>query len=86
MTEFLRGRVSVRKLRLLACGIVRTVPFHRDGRTIWNLLPDFEWFADPDGIDADLDARCLIEIAERRAEGQAGDREWWALDAVHGRD
>lgn len=80
MTEFLRGRVSVRKLRLLACGIGRSVPFHRDGRMIWDLLPGF-WFA-----DADLGARHLIEIAERRAEAQASDRECWALDAVLGRD
>ena len=46
MLEFLRdsGRAIDRKLRLLACAIVRSVPFHRDGRKMWDLVPDYSWF------------------------------------------
>ena len=77
MMEFLRGKVSERKLRLLACAIVRAVPFHRDGRPIWHLLPGFEWFRGSSG-EGPLDCHEMVEIAERRAEGHAGHEEWGA--------
>jgi hypothetical protein len=78
MMEFLRGKVSERKLRLLACALVRSMPFRRDGRSIWDLLPKFEWFRISDQQGRPLDCRGLIEIAERHADGLASDSEWQA--------
>jgi hypothetical protein len=38
MLPLLAGWSSLRKLRLLACAIVRHAPFGPDGRTIWDLV------------------------------------------------
>lgn len=45
MLEFLRGRMSTRKLRLLNCGIVRSVPFGLGGETMWELVANRPWFS-----------------------------------------
>jgi hypothetical protein len=77
MLEFLRGKESPRKLRLFACALVRSVPFHRDGRTIWDLVPGFEWFRGPIPGGRTMTCHELIEAAERQADGEAsaGERE-----------
>jgi hypothetical protein len=76
MLEFLEDKVSNRKLRLLACAVVRHVPFSRDGMTIWELLPRCEWFRSPEfpGVDC----HSVIETAERMADGEASEGEWKA--------
>jgi hypothetical protein len=47
MLEFLRGKASDRKLRLLACSIVRLAPFAEDGRSMWEQAPGYDWFMQP---------------------------------------
>jgi hypothetical protein len=71
MLEFLEDRGVERKLRLLACAIVRHAPFTPKGRTIWDLLPDYDWFASPRS-----DCHRVIETAERHADGSASAEEW----------
>ncbi len=44
MLDYLRSVASDRKLRLTACAVIRLAPFHPDGRTVWDLLPDYDWF------------------------------------------
>jgi hypothetical protein len=44
MLGFLRGKVSDRKLRLLACAIVRSAPFADDKRSMWELVKTYNWF------------------------------------------
>jgi hypothetical protein len=44
MLEFLRGKASDRKLKLLACSIVRLAPFAEDGRSMWEQAPEYDWF------------------------------------------
>jgi hypothetical protein len=79
MVGVLTEQSSVRKLRLLACAIVRCAPFHPDGRTIWDLLPTFDWFKGLQLIDGTRpDCRGIIAIAEKFADGQAGGEEWEA--------
>ena len=45
LAGLLAGCQSERKLRLLACAIVRHAPFHPDGRSAWDLLAESRWFA-----------------------------------------
>ncbi|WP_337173816.1 hypothetical protein [Paludisphaera sp.] len=44
MLGFLRDEASPRKLRLLACALVRAVRPPGCERTIWDLLPGCRWF------------------------------------------
>ena len=62
MLEFLEDKVSNRKMRLLACAVVRHVPLSRDGMIIWELLPRCEWFRSPEFPGVDCDS--VIETAE----------------------
>ncbi len=78
MLEFLRGKESPRKLRHFACSLIRRTPFHRDGRTIWELVEEFEWFRRPISDGRTMTCHELIEIAERQAEGQASAEAWAA--------
>jgi len=73
MLDFLEDKVSNRKMRLLACAVVRHVPLSRDGMTIWELLPSCEWFRSPEfpGVDC----HSVIETAERMADGEASEGE-----------
>src|SRR4051812_20797845 len=64
MLEFLNERATDRKLRLIACAIVRDAPFAGNGRTIWDLLPEFTWFGTPT-----LNCQTVVESAERYADG-----------------
>lgn len=67
---------SVRKLRLLACAIIRHAPFHPDGRTIWEVLPTLRWFRPGrEGSRFDLSCHEVVTIAERQADGQATTEE-----------
>ena len=76
MLEFLEDKVSNRKVRLLACAVVRHVPFSRDGMTIWELLPRCAWLRSPEfpGVDC----HSVIETAERMADGEPSEGEWKA--------
>ncbi|QEH38190.1 hypothetical protein OJF2_67880 [Aquisphaera giovannonii] len=78
MLEFLRGKESPRRFRLLACALVRSVPLHRDGRSIWELVPAFEWFRDPIPGGRLMTCHELVEIAEREADGEASAGDWAA--------
>src|SRR5438309_8380577 len=60
MLDFLGDEVSERELRLLACAIVRHVPITREGKTVWEFLPEYDWFASPRGS-----CHTVIETAER---------------------
>jgi hypothetical protein len=71
MLDFLQNKVSERKLRLLACAIVRHVPITRVGKTVWDLLLDYDWFASPR-----MNCHSVIETAERMADGLASAEEW----------
>jgi hypothetical protein len=73
---------SIRKLRLLACALVRHAPYDLDGRTIWELLPTFDWFRSyTRDLSWQIDCRDVIQIAERRADGRCSESEW--EDAVY---
>ena len=76
------GRDSIRKLRLLACALIRHVPFHRDGRTIWDLLPTFDWYSTWTRRGNVWTCRELVEAAERRADGMLSDEEWLDMQDV----
>jgi hypothetical protein len=71
MLDFLEDKASERKLRLLACAIVRHVPITREGKTVWDLLPEYDWFASPR-----MNCHTVIETAERKADGLASVEEW----------
>jgi hypothetical protein len=75
MLEFLRGKLSNRKLRLLACACCRR---------IWQLLNEesqqalmvAERYADQSAAEADLIEACDVALgAARSSEGEA---VWWA--------
>lgn len=68
--EFPQGKVSERKLRRFACAIVRSEPFHRDGKPIWEVLPGFEWFQGSARNGEPINGHTLMEIAERFADGK----------------
>lgn len=74
---------SERKLRLLVCAVIRHAPFHPDGRSVWDLLPESRWFA-PCGPGArwSLNLREVVAIAERQADGRATAEEWEAARGV----
>jgi hypothetical protein len=69
MLDFLEDKVSERKLRLLACAIARHVPITREGKTAWDLLPEYHWFA-----SARTNCHTVIETAEHQADGLARGR------------
>jgi hypothetical protein len=86
--EQLRGiprlRGSERKHRLLACAIVRHAPFDLADRTIWDLLPTYNWFEDLIEHAAPgvlWNCHRVIETAERFADGLASGEE---LQRAHG--
>jgi hypothetical protein len=82
MQEFLRGRMSRRKLRLLNCAIVRLVPIGLGGETMWELISNRPWFrprawryevsADGEVVQTQelitLSCHEAIEIEERAAD------------------
>ena len=74
MLGFIETKVSDRKIRLLACAIVRYAPFFRDGKTSWELLPECDWFASPEfpGIDC----HSVISTVERAVDVHVSDEEW----------
>lgn len=67
---------SIRKLRLLACAIVRAAPYDRNRRNIWDLLPTFGWSRWFTCEGKPVDCRDVVRIAERSADGRVSDAEW----------
>lgn len=82
MLAFLQGKASERKLRLLACALIRSALFALDGRSMWELAPGYKWFEErawryefgPDGeliqTNELIEVTCheAIEVAERFAD------------------
>jgi hypothetical protein len=87
MLPLLAGWSSLRKLRLLACAIVRHAPFGPDGRTIWDLVLECRWYhlhSNRGGGPGGPDCREVIELAERRTDGLVSDDLWReAQEAAH---
>jgi hypothetical protein len=71
LLEYLNERASDRQLRLIACSIIRHAPFASDGRTIWDLLPEFTYFGSPT-----LNCQTVVESAERFADGLETSQSW----------
>ena len=71
MLGFIDETASDRKLRLITCAIVRHPPYAANGRTIWELLPDWIWFGSPT-----LNCRTVVEAAERYADGHETAQSW----------
>ncbi len=67
---------SERKLRLLACALIRHMPYHPDGRTIWDLLPESEWFEHQYYKTERPNLHEVIAVIERYADGHATVSEW----------
>lgn len=76
--ERFRSRITPRKLLLLNCAIVRVAPFDLEGRTSWELLPTFGWFAAK--RTTPLTAYDAVEYLEDHADGLATEEE---VIAVH---
>ncbi|MDB5309671.1 MAG: hypothetical protein JWO38_3873 [Gemmataceae bacterium] len=87
MPERLIGLVtacrSERKLRLLACAVIRHAPFHPDGRSVWDLLPESRWFA-PGRPESrwNLNLREVVAAAEQHADGRATADEWETAQGI----
>ncbi len=64
MLEFLNDWASERKIRVIACAIIRYARFAGNGRTIWDLLPETSWYGVPT-----LNSQTVVESAERCADG-----------------
>ncbi|HZM26399.1 MAG TPA: DUF433 domain-containing protein [Gemmatimonadales bacterium] len=43
--QWLGGNITLRKARLLACAIFRHAPYHPNGQTMWELVPNYRWFS-----------------------------------------
>src|SRR3954468_16349843 len=71
--EAFRLHATDRKLLLLECAIIRRAPFSDDGRTIWELLPTFDWFTHlrASAPTQALDGHSAIDTSERAADNQA---------------
>lgn len=70
---------SERKLRLLACALVRYAPFDREGNTIWDLLPSFSWSNSFTSAGDPIDCRDVVLAAESRADGEPTAQSWEAI-------
>ncbi len=46
MLDYLKDTASDRKLRLLACAIVRRARITLSGETMWELMPSYHWYQD----------------------------------------
>ena len=69
--EFVRSSLSDRQVRLAACAIIRCAPFHPDGRSVWDVSPEYSWFApvQPGGKWYGFTARDAITASEKEADG-----------------
>ena len=56
--------------------IVRHAPFASDGRTIWDLVPEYEWFQAPADDGQLMDCHAVLAEIERRADGLLDDDRW----------
>jgi hypothetical protein len=78
LVEAYRRIATERKLLLLDCAITRFASFSQDGRTMWELLPEFGWFKDSwprNDAMIEMTAHAAIETVERLADGEATPQE-----------
>ncbi len=80
MLEFLSDWASERKIRLIACAIIRYAPFAGNGRTIWDCLPESTWYGVPT-----LNCQTVVESAERYADGLETNESWVSACKFGGR-
>jgi hypothetical protein len=74
LTAAIRSRATARQLQLLRCAIIRHTPFTDEGQTIWELLPQNDWFSayKPNSAER-ISYHQVIELVERIADGGAAE-------------
>ena len=74
MLDFIEGTVTDRKLRLLGYAFVRLAPITSDGKPMWDLLPECNWFTSPEFLE--IDCHTVIETVERAVDERIREDEW----------